>query len=308
MKKIYTLLVLALNAALLFSQSPESFKYQAVVRDNGGNLVENETVGFRITILQSSPTGTPVYTETHSASTNEYGLVNLTIGDGTSGDDFSAIDWGADEFFIKVEADLAGGTSYQQMGTSQLLSVPYALYSKTAGNVFGGDYSDLTNTPDFSGWDDNESDDFSGDYNDLTNKPTINNTQWTTSGSNIYYNGGNVGINDNTPDASLDVQGTVRIGANAITMTEIRAVTGTTGPTGSSTGIPYPSGYTQANTRVLAFEVNYNGTHWNTQGMSYASLTRSVGVALATSTIYLHYPDVSEYQNKAFRMVLMRVQ
>ncbi|HLP13969.1 MAG TPA: hypothetical protein VK177_18700 [Flavobacteriales bacterium] len=123
----------------LFSQAPQAFKYQAVARDNGGNLLVNQAVSFRINILSGSTSGTSVYAETHTATTNAYGLVTLNVGAGTlvSGS-FSSISWGSNNYFIKIELDPAGGTAYALMGTTQLLSVPYALYAETSGSATGG--------------------------------------------------------------------------------------------------------------------------------------------------------------------------
>ncbi len=122
--------------------------YQAVIRNGSGILVSSSPVGIRINILQGSISGPSVFTETHSPNSNANGLVSLEIGGGTlvSGD-FSTIDWSGGPYFVKTETDPLGGTSYTITGTSQLLSVPYALHAKTAENGFSGDYNDLTNTP-----------------------------------------------------------------------------------------------------------------------------------------------------------------
>ena len=134
-----TLLTLIAFAITLtsFGQAPEGFKYQAVVRDGGGIILTNQTVGYQLTILQTSPSGTAVYTETFSPTTNGYGLVNLEIGTGTTADDFTIIDWGNGPYFMETAVDITGGTAYTVMGTSQLMSVPYALYAKTSGNGAG---------------------------------------------------------------------------------------------------------------------------------------------------------------------------
>jgi len=107
-----------------------------VARDVNGDLLMNQNVSFLISILQGSASGPAVYSETHSVLTNGLGLVNLEIGNGTvvTGN-FSAIVWGSNSHYIKVEMDPAGGTLYQPMGTSQLLSVPYALYSESSGST-----------------------------------------------------------------------------------------------------------------------------------------------------------------------------
>ena len=137
MKRLYTSFAAILIASLCFAQSPESFKYQAVVRNIDGSIVDDQSVSFQMEILVGSATGTSIYTETHTTTTNDYGLVHLDIGEGTSTDDFSSIDWGDDEYFLQVSIDLAGGTTYTILGASQLLSVPYALHAKTAAYLTG---------------------------------------------------------------------------------------------------------------------------------------------------------------------------
>ena len=137
--RLYTLVAAALITATTFAQAPSKMSYQAVVRDAADVLVTNQAVGMQVSILQGSFTGTPVYEETHSPSTNINGLVSIEIGSGTvvSGI-FNNIDWGNGPFFIKTETDPTGGTSYTITGTSQLLSVPYALRANIADSVVGG--------------------------------------------------------------------------------------------------------------------------------------------------------------------------
>ena len=138
MKKILLSLVSAATLSISsFGQAPEGFKYQAVVRDAGNLILNNQTVGMRLTIQQGSMGGVTAYSETFSVTSNAYGLVNLEIGTGTTSYDFTTIDWGNGPYFIETAADVTGGTSYTVMGTSQLMSVPYALYAKTSGNGSG---------------------------------------------------------------------------------------------------------------------------------------------------------------------------
>ncbi len=92
---------------------------------------------MRLIVQQGSIGGTAVYTETFSPTSNAYGLVNIEIGSGNTTDDFSAIDWSAGPYFMETAVDVSGGTNYSVMGTSQLMSVPYALYAKTSGNGAG---------------------------------------------------------------------------------------------------------------------------------------------------------------------------
>jgi hypothetical protein len=138
-KKLYTLLAALVITASTFAQAPEKMSYQAIVRDSGDNLVINQLVGMQISILQYTASGTAVYVETQTPTTNVNGLVTLEIGTGSvvSGD-FTTIDWSADSYFIKTETDPTGGTSYTITGTSQLLSVPYALQAKNATTADNG--------------------------------------------------------------------------------------------------------------------------------------------------------------------------
>ena len=149
MKKIFTLIIMVLAVALAMAQSPEKFTYQSVVRNASNALVANAPVGVRVSILQGGVNGTLVYMETQTAVTNANGLITLQIGGGSvQQGSFSDIDWANGSYFLKTETDPAGGTNYSVTSTQQLLSVPYALYSKEAGNGFSGDYNDLTNTPE----------------------------------------------------------------------------------------------------------------------------------------------------------------
>ncbi len=134
MKKIVTLCLTCVQL-LIFAQAPEGVNYQSVIRDNTGNLMANAFVGLKISLLQNSTNGTVVYEESFDASTNDFGLTNIVIGNGNpiSGD-FSLIDWSNGPYFIQIAADENGGTDYEIMGTQELMSVPYALYAKTAGN------------------------------------------------------------------------------------------------------------------------------------------------------------------------------
>jgi hypothetical protein len=128
------------------AQSPDAFKYQAVCRNATGQILSNQSISFQISILQGNTSGTNAYTETHTTNTNNFGLINLEIGNGIliSGN-FSDIDWGMNNYFVQIEMDENGGNNFQVMGTSQLLSVPYAIHAKTAENVPNDTDADPTN-------------------------------------------------------------------------------------------------------------------------------------------------------------------
>lgn len=143
MKKLVTILTVVLLNTILFAQSPpQMISYQAIIRNNSNALVASTQVGMQISILQTSSMGgiTPVYVETQTPTTNINGLVSLQVGAGTvvSGA-FSTINWANGPFYIQTDTDLTGGTNYSITGSSQLLSVPYALFAKTVGTITEAD-------------------------------------------------------------------------------------------------------------------------------------------------------------------------
>jgi hypothetical protein len=157
MDKFFFTILLWLSICFnLFSQAPpQAFNYSAVARDSQGQPISNGTIGIQISIIQSSVSGTVVYQENHIVDTDSYGLFNLIVGGGSVQlGNMLDIDWGIDKFFLQTGMDINGMTNFVIMGTTQLLSVPYALYAKTAEtlvndiNSFSGDYNDLINAPD----------------------------------------------------------------------------------------------------------------------------------------------------------------
>ncbi len=174
MKKIISFLILAFFATLVFSQAPHSFRYQTVVRNNAGELLINQSVGIRISILLNSPTGVVVFSETYNLITSSVGLINLSVGTGAAETgSIEGINWGSGAYFMRIDVDKDGGNNYEFMGTSQLLSVPYALYAEKAGN--GGN---------------NESE-----------------LYWHKNENSLFYNDGNIGIGTNQPQNALSIEG-----------------------------------------------------------------------------------------------------
>ena len=185
MKKFLLATLCILICGLAFAQAPQKMSYQAVIRDNSGNLVTNQQISMRISILKETelssaeypggrtrafgdevtyiqnPTyNQEIYIETHTVSTNTNGLVSIEIGTGTvSMGNFSSIDWSEGVYFIRTDVDLNGGTRFKNIGMSQLISVPYAMYAQKAGSAVN------ETDPQFNAWD--------KDYNDLTNRPEI---------------------------------------------------------------------------------------------------------------------------------------
>lgn len=131
---VLLLFTLTISLSTVFAQAPQAINYQSVARDTSGVVYANRNISVKISILSGSANGTLVFSESHSVTTNNYGLFTLHIGQGTYiYGVFSSINWGANSYYIKVEADISGGTNYVTMGTSQFLSVPYALYAANSG-------------------------------------------------------------------------------------------------------------------------------------------------------------------------------
>jgi hypothetical protein len=117
------------------AQAPDGINYQAVIRNLSGSLIANSTIALRIQVKQTSASGTIVFQERHSVTTSAQGLVNLVIGQGTLlGGNFSTINWTAGPYFVSLGVNFSNGTTYLDYGSQQLMSVPYALYAKNAGN------------------------------------------------------------------------------------------------------------------------------------------------------------------------------
>ena len=175
MKRIGAILVFCFVAFVLVAQPPQSFKYQAVVRNSSGELISNQAIGVRISIHDVSAGGTILYQETHTTSTNEFGLANFEIGKGTPTlGTFTDIGWGNNNKFLEIEIDSQGGINYISMGTSELVSVPYALFSESSADGY-----------------------------------------WEKSNEDIYYNDGNIGIGTPNPIYPLEINGTTLIGTDS---------------------------------------------------------------------------------------------
>ena len=172
------------TSVCVFSQAPVGMNYQAIARDAEGDILANRNIALRFSITDGQA-GTVLYQERHEVMTNQFGLVSLTIGTGTqTSGDLSEILWASVIPWLRVELDPQGGTAYINMGSSQLMSVPYALYAES-GNL--GDGSAPGNTPYWDG------------------------TTWIANSSNIYNNGGNVGINFTSPAGKLHIKGSENV-------------------------------------------------------------------------------------------------
>ena len=177
MKKILTLVLFVLiSFAISYGQVPQAFKYQAIARDNNGNPLINQDIGLRISLLQGDKDGSVVYSEMQNLITNSYGLIDMDIGNGVAlFGSFKDNDWRNAPYYLKIEMDIHGGTDYHLMGTSELLSVPYALYAANSGHE--GNRAG----------------------------------EWANDGTNIYvapaFSANNVGIGTSVPSDKLHVYG-----------------------------------------------------------------------------------------------------
>lgn len=139
------ILCLILASGNLSAQSapPQAFNYSGVARNASNNPIANQTIGVQLSVLKGSAvTGTIVYKENHFTNTDALGLFNLAVGTGAvQSGTFNTIDWSNDTYYLRVGLDASGGTNYVTMGSTQLLSVPYALYAKSAGSLSFGSSS-----------------------------------------------------------------------------------------------------------------------------------------------------------------------
>ena len=217
MKKITllsTLCLLLLTLVVNAQIPPNAFNYSAVARNAAGQPIANTTIGIQTTIIKTSTTGTSQYSENHFVNTDAFGLFNLVIGAGAvQSGSMAVIDWSNDNYYLKIGMDATGGTNFLTMGTTQLLSVPYALHAATADSlvggvpVFSGDYNDLVDTPSLS------TVAISGDYADLINKP-ITISSIAATGDTLYLSNGQIFVaSGNTSSTSSLVLPTVTTNA-----------------------------------------------------------------------------------------------
>jgi hypothetical protein len=152
MKKVIILTLIAIG---FFNhghtQSPQKMSYQAIVRDASNNLIQEEEVGVKISILKGSPNGAVSYSESHTPQTNENGMFTIEIGNGTTlSGNFTSIEWKEGQYWLTTEIDPNGGTNYSISATSQLLSVPYSFHSdhSTYADSTGKSINEITDNGD----------------------------------------------------------------------------------------------------------------------------------------------------------------
>jgi trimeric autotransporter adhesin len=189
MKKIKLLLTALCFSVWSYAQVPQAMNYQGVARDKDGHAFVNKQMELRISIIDGAETGKPVYVETHKVSTNQFGLYNLHIGEGNATNGMlKDVAWQTNNKFIKVEV-LENG-AYADLGTTQLLSVPYAMYAQSAGSTAGGASTDKASR---------------GGTSNYLSKFDATGSSSAEINSQLSDNGTSVGLNTLTPSAKLHV-------------------------------------------------------------------------------------------------------
>ena len=206
-KKLLFTLFLLLTISMQAQVPPNAFNYSAVARDAAGEPIATTTIGVQVSIIQSSTIGSAIYVENHFVNTDDFGLFNLIIGAGAAQTGtMENIAWDTDDFYLQIGMDANGGTNFLTMGTTQLLSVPYALHAATADSLIGGGGTS-----------------FSGDYNDLINQP-ITVDSISTNNDTIYLsNGVSLPLMTGNTNNGLDIPTLVTsigddLGSNSVTL------------------------------------------------------------------------------------------
>ncbi len=243
-------IILSLTAVLIsvsaWAQAPQKFNYQGAARNTTGSPLANQSISMRISVLDGSPAGTAQYVETQATTTNEFGLYNVQIGGGTPvTGTMGAVTWTSGDKYMKVEIDPAGGTSYTDLGSTQLLSVPYALHAATVGST---GLSGIANSiPKFA-------------------------TATTLSGSQMTDDGTSIGLNTPTLSPNIKMQVTAGSIGNAFRATLV----GTPSTSIATAGSVY--GESTTGIGVIGVSGSQNGVY----GLSTGTLGGTVGVATGT--------------------------
>ena len=291
MKNLFTLFAIVISA-IFMAQAPNLLSYQAVVRNAANQLVINQNVGIKFSILKSSATGTVVYTETQNSTTNSNGLFTTNIGSGTviSGS-MASINWANDVYFIKSEIDLAGGSNYTITGTQQLLSVPYALNAKngipnggTANQVLakvdGTDYNTQWVTPSaaasaYPNIELNIRNNISQSITSLGNGTSANQITFSGSSSNTTLTGGNT-WNGNTFTVGATGAGWYQINAQIVGTT-------TDGVSSTNIGIPFYMDLNNAVGSTMSSAILYRSNYTSQTNSTHLKNNNTISTVLYLS-------------------------
>lgn len=328
---------------------PAFFNYQAALRDASGLILAEEEVEVVVEILEGAVDGAVVYTQTETVTTTAQGLINLKVGNEA---ELDAISWSSNSYFIRLTVD---GT---EMGVSELLTVPYAMYSDMAR------YATTAASADNVVWQEDGEDLYVIDYdvaigksmpvaelevhrnntainsqmwisqdgvgdatigmyvfdgqiwslgidNDDEDKLKISSSNSASSGEEVitFTSDDKVGIGTSDPTANLHVQGGMKVGETGVEIGDIIELTGTTDVSNAWVAIPWPTGYTKDNSRVLSVEVQKDEAVDGFKSLGYTmdGVTGSIYVSLS-SNVWLYYPNDATMKDQNYRITLMRVQ
>ncbi|AWI25929.1 hypothetical protein HYN49_08465 [Flavobacterium pallidum] len=269
-------------SATLFAQAPQKMSYQSVIRNASGDLITETPISVRISIVKNDPAGIAVYVETHATTTNENGLASLEIGAGTPvTGTFSGINWGGGNYFIKTETDPEGGSNYSIVGTSQLLSVPYALYSGTSLNQ---GKSTIYITGDIT--DEEAAEQIAQQFGTNTESITIEaTTQLTTVDLSMATKLLDLTISDNTQLVSVDLSNLTAVfrdthihGNNQLTSIDFSSLAQASRDLHVDTNISLTSLAFPALTKINGRGYVLISTNYAMTSLSFPALTKSTGM------------------------------
>lgn len=230
-----SVLMMLVFISQLNAQVPQAFNYQAVARNASGNLIATQAIGLKLIIHQGSASGTTVYSETHSPTTNQFGLFTVSLGQGTvvTGT-FASIVWSSGNYWLEAQMDPAGGAAYASMGASQLLSVPFAMYASNAGTSGVTGATGPIGPTGAAGTNGTNGTNGATGATGATGPGTVNGTvnyvaKFTSAtgvgNSSMFDNGSSVGLGTTTPNSLLTMNG------GASFLTEINMNDNTAGTT-----------------------------------------------------------------------------
>lgn len=315
MKKLTLVFLSFLFVSTIVAQPPQKVSYQAVVRDQDNNLIVNQQIGVKLSILETSPNGLPVYAELHQITTNSNELMTLVVGSGTPtpGSIFSDIDWAYQDFYLQTEIDLQGGNQYTIVGTQQLITVPYAFHSGTSTYADSSDFYHLANRPIGSNM---------GDilyWNDQTNEWSVlpigqQGQVLSVHNGNLFWVNSTI-VNNSPPtiitDTIFDITGRtakVRATITDVGSSDIIA----SGVCWSTT--PNPSignSYSTDGTSIGTFVSTINGLTSGTTFYARAYATNSIGTRYGqpiSFTTPTHCGTVTDYDGNIYQTVYIGAQ